>query len=133
MSTRWADLRTRTISGVVLAAAVLFITWYNPISFYTLLLLAAFIPVVTLAVMLIAVANTVSMATRDRVQEFGILRSIGFKRRNILSLVLGESLTLTVAGGCLGLLVALGLLNLQDQYYGMRGVNMLIHVTPRMP
>jgi ABC-type antimicrobial peptide transport system permease subunit len=30
----------------------------------------------------------------------------------------------------MGLAVALGLLNLQDQYYGLRGVNMLIHVTP---
>jgi len=88
------------------------------------------IMVVTLLVMLVAVANTVSMATRDRTQEFGILRSIGFNRGNILSMVLGESLTLTMVGGAMGLAVALGLLNLQDQYYGLRGVNMLIHVTP---
>ncbi|MEW6741405.1 MAG: FtsX-like permease family protein [Planctomycetota bacterium] len=85
---------------------------------------------ITLAVVLVAVANTVSMATRDRVQEFGILRSLGFRRGHILALVLGESLVLTLAGGLLGLLAALGFLNLQEQYYGLRGVNLLIYVTP---
>jgi len=87
------------------------------------------IMLITLGVMLVAVANTVSMATRDRVQEFGILRSLGFRRINILWLVLGESLVLTVIGGGLGILAAFGLLNLQDLYLGLRGVNMLIQVT----
>jgi len=87
------------------------------------------IMLITLGVMLVAVANTVSMATRDRVQEFGILRSLGFRRINILWLVLGESLVLTLIGGGLGILAAFGLLNLEDYYLGLRGVNMLIHVT----
>ena len=78
---------------------------------------------------LVAVANTVSMATRDRVQEFGILRSLGFRRGQILGLVLGESLVLSLAGGVLGLAAVMLLLNVQDCYYGVRGVNMLIQVT----
>jgi putative ABC transport system permease protein len=92
--------------------------------------LSHLIILVTLSVMLLAVANTVSMSTRDRAQEFGILRSLGFGRAHIVTLVVGESFLVTMVGGTLGLGVALALLNLQDLYYGLRGVNMMIHVTP---
>ena len=87
------------------------------------------IMIVTLGVVLVAVANTVSMATRDRVQEFGILRSLGFRRGHILWLVLAESLVLTLVGGGLGILVALSILNLVDLQWGMRVVNIQIHLT----
>ncbi len=86
--------------------------------------------IITLSVMLIAIANTISMATRDRQSEFGILRAIGFRRHHIIGLVLGESMVLAVAGGLVGLGASWALLNLQETYYGLRGVNLLIHVTP---
>lgn len=86
--------------------------------------------VITLSVMLIAIANTISMGTRDRRRELGILRALGFRRRHIMGLVLGESLVLALVGGVIGLAICGGALNLQDSYYGLRGVNMLIHVTP---
>lgn len=84
---------------------------------------------ITFIVVLVAVANTVSMATRDRVQEFGILRSLGFRRGHILGLVLGESLLLSVAGGGLGLLAALVCMQLLDLQWGMRVVNIQIQLT----
>ena len=85
---------------------------------------------ITLSVMLVAVANTVSMGTRDRTQELGVLRSLGFRRGHIVFLVLGESLLLTLAGGALGLVAALGLINLPVHSIGLRGVNMVIAVSP---
>ena len=85
---------------------------------------------ITLGVILVSVANTVSMATRDRIQEFGIIRSLGFKRRQVLGLVLSESVLISLAGGALGVLAAALFLNLQDYYYGILGLNLLIQVTP---
>jgi len=84
---------------------------------------------ITLGVILVSVANTVSMATRDRVQEFGIVRSLGFKRIQVLYLVLAESVILSLVGGAFGILAATLLLNLQDYYYGILGLNLLIQVT----
>ncbi|MEJ0010144.1 MAG: phosphatidate cytidylyltransferase [Alphaproteobacteria bacterium] len=43
MSVRWADLGTRTPSAAVFGAVVLFVTWWNEISFDAMLLLAAVI------------------------------------------------------------------------------------------
>lgn len=85
---------------------------------------------ITLGVILVSVANTVSMATRDRVQEFGVVRALGFRRLQVLGLVLGESVLISLAGGALGVLAAVLLLNLQSYYYGVLGLNLLIQVTP---
>jgi len=90
------------------------------------------IMLITLGVVLVSVANTVSMATRDRVQEFGIIRSLGFRRRQILGLVLGESVLLSLAGGGLGILATWAALNLEEHYYGLNGINLLIRVTPQV-
>lgn len=84
---------------------------------------------ITLGVILVSVANTVSMATRDRVQEFGVVRALGFRRVQVLGLVLTESVILSLVGGGLGILVAAVLLNVQDYYYGILGLNLLIEVT----
>lgn len=56
-------------------------------------------------------ANSVSMSVRERTREVGILRSLGFRRRSILELLLGESLVLAVVGGSLGVAAAWALLS----------------------
>ena len=56
---------------------------------------------VTFAVLLI-VANSVAMSIRERVTEAAILRSLGFKSRQVLVLFVGESLALTVGGALVG-------------------------------
>ncbi len=90
------------------------------------------IMLVTLLVVMVSVANTVSMATRDRVQEFGIIRSVGFRRLQIIGLVTGESVILGVAGGALGLMVAYLVLSGQDGYYALSGLNLTLDVTPQI-
>lgn len=60
--------------------------------------------------------NTVMMSVFERTREIGVLRALGWGRRRILGLILGESLVLSLAGGILGiglgiLLVQLGQLN----------------------
>jgi putative ABC transport system permease protein len=60
--------------------------------------------IVVLAVLL-SVGNALSMATRDRGHEFGILRTVGFPRRAILKMVLAEGALQALAGALLGCLV----------------------------
>lgn len=85
---------------------------------------------ITLAVILAAVANTISMATRDRMQEVGTLRALGFRRGHILWMIQGESVLLALAGGLLGVLAVFGFLDLgpylgqREVDYGVRGVNL---------
>jgi putative ABC transport system permease protein len=53
--------------------------------------------------MLLVTANTMAQSVRERTNEIGVLKTLGFSGRSILTLVLLESLLLTFAGGLVGL------------------------------
>ena len=53
--------------------------------------------------MLLVTANTMAQSVRERTNEIGVLKTLGFGGRLILTLVLLESLFLTFTGGLVGL------------------------------
>src|SRR5260221_9761343 len=66
------------------------------------LFLAAIVSAVTFTILLVS-ANTIAMAVRERTREIAILRTLGYTPGEILQLVLGESVLISLAGGALGL------------------------------
>ena len=66
------------------------------------LVLAAICGAVTFTIMLVS-ANTVAMAVRERTREMAILRTLGYRPGEILRLVLGEAVEISVVGALLGL------------------------------
>lgn len=57
---------------------------------------------ITFTVLLVS-GNTMAMSVRERVKEVGILKTLGFTNGKILSILLGESVLIAVAGGAVGL------------------------------
>jgi putative ABC transport system permease protein len=53
----------------------------------------------------VGVLNTMMMAIFERTAEIGLLRALGWRRRRVLGLILGEALALGVAGSVLGALL----------------------------
>jgi len=56
--------------------------------------------------LLMIVINTMMFAVRERTFEIGVFKTLGFSRKRILILVLGETLFLFALGGTLGLVLA---------------------------
>lgn len=52
---------------------------------------------------LLVAANTMAQSVRERTQELGVLKALGFTNELVLGVVLGESLVLSLLGGILGL------------------------------
>ncbi len=50
--------------------------------------------------------NTMAQAVRERIPELAVLKTIGFSNRGVLMLLLAESVSLIVAGGAAGLVLA---------------------------
>lgn len=65
-----------------------------------------FILAVSLALaftILLVNANTVAMTVRERTREIGVFRTLGYSEGGVLSLLLSESVTLSLIGGVVGL------------------------------
>jgi putative ABC transport system permease protein len=58
---------------------------------------------VVIGVILGVLANTMAMNARERLGEYAALKTMGFKARHLVTLILGESLLLSLVGGLLGL------------------------------
>jgi putative ABC transport system permease protein len=69
--------------------------------------LLAICAAVTFTILLVS-ANTVAMSVRERTREIAILRTLGYTPAEVLQLVLGEAVLISVIGGVIGL--GLGLL-----------------------
>jgi putative ABC transport system permease protein len=76
-------------------------------------ILSAFdlVSAVILLIMLLILANTVSMSVRERTHEYGVLRAIGFSPRYVFGFILGEAVLIALLGGVLGALLTMGLIN----------------------
>jgi putative ABC transport system permease protein len=57
--------------------------------------------------LLLVTGNTMAISVRERTAELGVFKAIGFSDRKVLFFVLAESLVIALAGGLLGLLLAL--------------------------
>jgi putative ABC transport system permease protein len=56
--------------------------------------------------LLLVTGNTMAIAVRERTGELAVLKTVGFRDRLVLWLVLGESLVIAVIGGALGIFAA---------------------------
>jgi putative ABC transport system permease protein len=60
---------------------------------------------VIIGIILLVLANTMIMSTRERTHEYAVLKTLGFSGRHIFTLIAGESLLLSFLGSAVGMLV----------------------------
>lgn len=60
---------------------------------------------VVIIIIMVVVANTMAMTARERIGEYAIFKAMGFKGHHIAGMVFGESLFITLTGGCIGILL----------------------------
>lgn len=66
---------------------------------------------VVFAILLVS-ANTIAMSIRERTREVAMLKTLGFTRRSVLSLFVGEAVALSMVGGGVGIAAAAVLVQL---------------------
>jgi putative ABC transport system permease protein len=60
---------------------------------------------VVIVIIMAVVANTMAMTARERIGEYAIFKTLGFKGRHIAAMIFGESLLICIAGCILGILL----------------------------
>ncbi len=61
------------------------------------------VSIVILVIMMLILGNTIAMGVRERTREYGVLLALGFRPGHIVSFVIGESITVGLLGGVVGL------------------------------
>jgi putative ABC transport system permease protein len=56
--------------------------------------------------MLLVTANTMGQSIRERLNEIGVMKTLGYSNASVTGLVLGEAVLVTALGGAVGLLLA---------------------------
>lgn len=69
------------------------------------------VSLVILVIMMLILGNTIAMGVRERTQEYGVLRAIGFRPGHLAGLVLGEGGAVGLTGGLAGIVVCVPLIN----------------------
>jgi putative ABC transport system permease protein len=76
---------------------------------------------VVIGVILVVLANTMAMNARERLGEYAVLKTLGFRPLQLAGLIVGESLLLALVGGVLGLLLSFPVIGLfpkdVEQYF----------------
>ena len=73
----------------------------------------------------IGVINTMIMAVYERTKEIGVLKSIGWKSKKILIMILGETLVLTILSGIIGSLFGILIAELGVKFFGTNGFSLV--------
>lgn len=80
----------------------------------TLQTIAGVVSLIGLLAGALGTMNTMLMSVLERRREIGTLRALGWRKHQVLGLILQESLVLSLAGGLVGLLLGTGLVGLVD-------------------
>jgi putative ABC transport system permease protein len=78
-----------------------------------------FILIILLA-LCFGIINTMLMAVLERVKEIGMLMAVGMNKRRIFSMIILESVLLTVSGGILGMLIG----SVVTKFFETRPINL---------
>jgi putative ABC transport system permease protein len=65
-----------------------------------------------IGVILVLLANTMAMSARERMGEYAVLKTMGYRPRHLAGLIMGESLLLATMGGLLGLALTFPMVHL---------------------
>jgi putative ABC transport system permease protein len=88
---------------------------------------------IVFAIVIAAIVNTSLMTVMERTREIGTLMALGYRRRHILTLFLGEAAVIGAAGGLLGLAVGSGVvatLHVQGLAFRLPGVAEATRIFP---
>ncbi len=78
--------------------------------------------ILALTVGAIGVMNTTLLSFFERIREFGVLRAVGWTRRRVLALVLGEAFVVSLVGAMIGVAFGLVAIKLLEQVPELTGV-----------
>ncbi len=84
--------------------------------------MAWIVSAIAIIISVVLMLNTMIMSVSERTREIGILRAIGWRRSRIVRMILIESFLLSLCGGVIGSIAAVGLTRLLARHPAVAGL-----------
>lgn len=81
-----------------------------------------FFLVIILLGLAFGIVNAMLMAVMERVKEIGMLMAVGMNKRRVFSMIMLETVFLSITGGVIGIIAAYGLV----EYYAGKGIDLSV-------
>lgn len=78
--------------------------------------------IIALIIGVVIVTNTMLLSFVERIREFGLLRAVGWSRRRLVTMVTGETLCISIAGGAVGVGFSYAVTLALEHLSSLRGV-----------
>jgi putative ABC transport system permease protein len=82
-------------------------------------------------IILLVAGNTMAQSVRERTQEIGVLKALGFSNELVLGVVLGESLLIALLGGMSGLFLGWSIVSVLGKASFMQTYFPLFYIRPQ--
>jgi len=66
-----------------------------------------FISIMVIGIIMLVLGNTMAMTARERISEYAVLKTLGFRTVHLVGLIFGESLVIAALGGVMGTVLTL--------------------------
>ena len=76
------------------------------------------ISVMVIGIIMLVLGNTMAMTARERISEYAVMKTLGFRPVHIVGLIFGESLFIAALGGAMGLFLSWPVGNLVETSLG---------------
>ena len=74
---------------------------------------------IVIGIVLLIMANTMAMAARERVTEYGVMKTLGFRGIHLVSLIGGEALLVSFVGAGIGCLITFWMVGVVGEFMEM--------------
>ncbi len=78
--------------------------------------------IIILIALAFGIVNTMLMVVMERVRELGMLMAIGMNHKKVFSMIMLETIFLSIIGGVFGIMISLFIVN----YYSIRGIDLAV-------
>jgi len=110
----YADSTAQTLTETEQAFQMSFVSMAG-----TIVVAIEVISFIVVVIVLLVMANTMMMCARERIAQYGVMKTVGFRAPQLMGVITGEAMVIALAGAALGVAIAYPMISMFGAFLEM--------------